>query len=343
MLRKWAGVFGAGQAFELMGELNRVNLEATTATLFGTRLGCIEAAKPHPMLAAMEDATSEAMKRPTRPRWVNWLVYGRKFRSAIRVMREEYAAPLVKQRQQQQGQEHKEDLLAALMEGTDPQTGKKLSESQVLDEIVSMPIGSSTAPCVLAAAVYFLCRNAACLARARDELESVVGGGGQQQKLGAEHLGRLKYMECIVRETLRLSSAAPGFNIEPIPRDGDASPVLLGGGKYAVQHDQAMIIVLAGVNRDPTVFTEPLAFRPERWEEGSLEAGSLPEGVRKWFGNGKRECIGRHWAWQFVIIVLSLMVREVDFEMVDEGYELHQDGWFNIRPVGFEVRAKMRR
>lgn len=348
----------------LVEELNRLNLELTTMTLFGKRLGCLDAGAPHPMLGAMEDATSEAMKRPTRPGFVNWLFFGNKFRAATRVMRADYAADLVAHRKQQNPTDRK-DLLAALLEGTDPQTGQGLTESQVIDEIVSMPIGSSTAPCLVASAVYFLLKNPMCLAAARRELDEVLGpwgggagassggvsGGGRsgerqtKQRLGVEHLPRLKYVEGIVREALRLSFAAPGFNVEPVPRTTaagsvDKSPVLLAGGKYTVAHNQAMIIVLAGVNRDPTVFDEPLRFKPERMMGEAFAA--LPESVKKWFGNGKRECIGKHWAWQFIVVVTALLIREVDFEMVDGAYELHQDGWFNLRPVDFRVRAQPR-
>lgn len=355
------------QSVLLVEELNRLNLEATTLTLFGKKLGCIDAREPHPMLAAMEDATSEAMKRPTRPGLVNWLFFGRKFRSATRTMREAYAADLVKTRQQQQPSDRK-DLLAALMEGTDPQTGKGLTESQVIDEIVSMPIGSSTAPCLLASMVYFLLQNPACVEKARQELDQVLGprgndsedhsttttGGGQGSggpkrrgtKLSVEHLYRLPYLEAILRESLRLSAAAPGFNIEPVPRtlaNGkvDKTPVSLAGGKYQVAHDQAMIVVLSGVNRDPTVFGDDAsAFRPERMLGEAF--GRLPAGVKKGYGNGKRECVGKHWAWQFQMVAAAVLLREVDFAMVDPGYEMHQDGWFNIRPVGFRVRANPR-
>jgi cytochrome P450 len=62
--------------------------------------------------------------------------------------------------------------------------------------------------------------------------------------------------------------------------------------------------------------------------------------VKKWFGNGKRECIGKHWAWQFSMVVLGKLIREVDFEEIDPGYTLEQDGWFNLRPVNFFVKAK---
>ncbi|KAI3394035.1 hypothetical protein diail_3300 [Diaporthe ilicicola] len=370
LVGKWKGAGGSGDGggggagagvgdggVLLIDELNRLNLEATTLTMFGKKLNCITARESHPMLQGMEDSTSEAMKRPTRPGLVNWLFFGGKLKRATRVMREDYAADLVYHRKQ--NPVGRKDVLWALMEGKDGQTGKGLTESQVVDEIVSMPIGSSTAPGLVASAVYFLLKNKECLAKAREELDRVVGqwpgagaaaaaAGGAAAQIQAEHLPQLQYMEGIVRESLRLSFAAPGFNIEPVPRPHgpsgavDKSPVLLAGGKYQVAHDQAMIIVLAGVNRDPTVFDEPLAFKPERMMGDSFE--DLPAGVKKWYGNGKRECIGKHWAWQFNMVAIAMLIRECDFEMVDPDWKLdgHQDGWFNLRPVGFRVRVQPR-
>ncbi|KAI0476380.1 cytochrome P450 [Xylariaceae sp. FL0804] len=315
----------------VLAELNRLNLEATTMSLFGQRLDGLDG-PPHPMLQAMEDATSEAMKRPTRPALLNWLWYGGKFKRATAEMRA-YAAAAVRHRAEHPTD--RQDLLAALTAGRDPKTGAALTESQVIDEIVSMPIGSSTAPGMLATAVYFLLRNPEAAARARAELDAVVGAG----PLTHEHLARLPYVEGVMRESLRLSFAAPGFNIEPVPQP-DKTPVQLAGGKYQVAHDQAMIIVLAGVNRDPAVFADPLAFRPERMMGD--EFARLPPGAKKWFGNGKRECIGKHWARQFSMTVLARLIAAVDFEMVDPKYQLQQDGWFNLRPVDFYVRVKPR-
>ncbi|RYP14676.1 hypothetical protein DL765_006203 [Monosporascus sp. GIB2] len=336
MIEKWklGNELGANNKISPMDELNRLNLEVTTVTLFGKRLNCLRGAE-HPMIKAMEDSTSEAMKRPTRPGLLNWLVYGRKFKKATATMRA-YGAELVEYRKAHPTS--RQDVLAALLHGRDPETDKSLTESQVIDEIVSMPIGSSTAPCLISSAIYFLLKNPQAVTLAREELDSVIGAGDGEFKHG--HLAQLKYLEGIVRESLRLSFAAPGFNIEPIPSK-DKSPVQLSGGKYQVAHDQAMIIVLAGVNRDPAVFDEPLAFRPERMMGDAFE--KLPAGVKKWFGNGKRECIGKHWAWQFNMTVLAKLIREVDFEEVDPVYTLEQDGWFNVRPVKFFVKVKARR
>ncbi|KAI4861805.1 bifunctional P-450:NADPH-P450 reductase [Hypoxylon rubiginosum] len=330
LIEKWKGL-GRKNEVSAIGELNRLNLEATTLTLFGKKLNCISGPE-HPMIKGMEDSTSEAMKRPTRPGFLNWLVYGGKLTKATNVMRT-WAQEMVDYRKA--NPTDREDLLAAMMNAKDPETGKALTDSQVIDEIVSMPIGSSTAPALISTAIYLLLKNPSVIEKARQELDSVIGTG----EISHTHLAQLKYIEGIVRESLRLSFAAPGFNIEPIPSDSKA-PVLLAGGKYQIAHNQAVILVLAGVNRDPTVFDEPFAFKPERMMGEAFN--DLPPGVKKSFGNGKRECIGKHWAWQWSMTTLAKLIREVDFEMVDPSYKLEQDGWFNLRPVGFQVRVKPR-
>ncbi|PNH32840.1 hypothetical protein VD0002_g4898 [Verticillium dahliae] len=272
------------------------------------------------------------MKRPTRPGLVNWFLKG-KFNKSIKVMRT-YAQEMVDHRKAHPSLDGRNDLLSVLMNGKDPQTNQSLRESQVIDNIVSMPIGSSTAPALVSTAIYFLLKNPHVIVTARKEIEFVLAGG----ELTYAHLSQLHYIEGIMRESLRLSFAAPGFNIEPIPRENDTSPVVLGQGKYQVAHNQPMIIVLAGVNRDPAVFQDPLAFVPERMMGETFD--NLPVSVKKWFGNGKRECIGKHYAWQWNMVALTKLIRGVNFAMVDPSYELKQDGWFNLRPVDFMVKVR---
>ncbi|PNY22935.1 Bifunctional P450/NADPH-P450 reductase [Tolypocladium capitatum] len=322
---------GSSKPVSPFKDLGRLNLEAVTLTQYGKRLNCLSGPE-HPMLKAMEDSTAEAVMRPTRPSVVNWLVYRGKFKSAIKTMRS-YAADVVKYRKEHPTD--RRDVLAAMMNGKDPETGKALTDSQVIDEIVTMPIGSSTGPCLLATAILLLLKNPDVITKARRELDSVIGTG----EFTHAHLENLKYVEGITRESLRLSFAAPGFNIEPVPSK-DKSPVLLAGGKYQVAHNQPMIIVMAGVNRDAAVFEDPLSFKPERMMGPAFDA--LPPGAKKWFGNGKRECIGKHFAWQWSMIVLVMMLRELDFEMADPGYKLEMDGWFNVRPIDFDVKVKAR-
>lgn len=326
---KWRDL-GSGSTLSAIGELNRLDLETTTLCFFGRRLHGLTGREP-PMIRAMDQATGEAMKRPTRPKLVNWLLHQSRFERDCKTMRE-YAAECLQYRKD--NPTDRKDLLYAMMNAKDPETGKAMDETQIIDEMVSMPIGSSTAPCVIASAIYYLLQNTGCIAKAREEIDSVIG----ESDFTSDHLDKLPYCAGVVRETLRLSAAAPGFNIEPVP--GTQGPVLLAGGKYQVPAKQTMIIVLHGVNRDPAVFEEPEAFKPERMVGEAFE--KLPDGAKKWFGNGKRVCIGRHYAWMWNVITLVTLLKDVDFEMADQGYKLKQDGWFNLRPVGFHIKVKSR-
>ncbi len=313
-----------------IGELNRLDLETTTLCFYGRKLNGLTGPEP-PMIKAMDGATSEAIKRPTRPGFVNWLFFKSKFQRDTKAMRD-YGAECLEYRKN--NPTDRKDMLYTMMNAKDPETGESLSEQQIIDEIVTMPIGSSTAPCVISSAIYYLLKNPECISKAREEIDSVVGDGD----FTIDHTEKLPYCAGIVRETLRLSAAAPGFNIEPLP--DTKGPVLLGGGKYQVPAKQTMIIVLHGVNRDPSVFPEPEAFKPERMVGEAFE--KLPEGSKKWFGNGKRVCIGQHHAWMWNVITLVTLLKDVDFEMADPSYQLIQDGWFNLRPVDFYIKVRPR-
>ncbi|MCJ1444621.1 MAG: hypothetical protein MMC23_005123 [Stictis urceolatum] len=329
LTQKWKGA-SHDKRVAVIGELNRLDLETTTLCFYGQKLNNLEG-KEHPMIAAMDGATGEAVKRPTRPGLVNWLFYGGKFKRDSKAMRD-YARECLSYRRDYPTD--KQDLLWAMINAKDPETGKGLTEEQIIDEIVTMPIGSSTAPCAIAAAIYYLAKNPECVDKAREEIDAVVRKG----EFAHEHLDDLKYCEGIMRETMRLSAPAPGFNIEPRPET--KGPVTIGGGKYQIPEKQTMIIVLHGVNRDPAVFEEPEAFRPERMVGEKFDA--LPNGAKKWFGNGKRACIGQHYAWLWNMVTLVTLIREVDFELADPGYQLRQQGWFNVRPVEFFVKTKPR-
>ncbi|KAJ5579549.1 uncharacterized protein N7459_005534 [Penicillium hispanicum] len=275
------------------------------------------------MVQAWEGATMEALKRPTRPKILNWL-YQRRFTDMTKTMRN-YGRDIVKTRKDNPELARK-DMLDALLNNADPESGEKLKDSQVLDEIVNIFIGAATAANLITYALYYLSGNPAEIKKGTDEIDSVVGDG----PLDLAHLKQLHYVEAILRESIRLSATAPGFNIEPIPSK-TKGPVLLAGGEYQIPHNQPIIAVLNAVNRDPEVFQYPEEFRPEqvlgeKWD-------NLPAAAKKGFGNGKRECIGKLWAWEWSFFTLASILKECSFELEDKNYELHANGAFSIKPM----------
>ena len=320
---KWTGS-GSQQRVDVLRDLQRLDLQTVMRCMFGQRLSCLEGPGPA-MIKAMHDATMEAMKRPTRPKLLNRLFYQSGFDANIKIMRD-FAADTLAYRKAHPTS--KNDLLNALIHSRDPETGRAMNEQQIIDEIVTPFIGSSTSPCLMSFAIYYLINNPQEIAKAREEIDTVIGPNSE---LTLSHLSRLPYCTAVLRESLRLSAAAPGFNIEPLP--STKGTVELAGGEYQIPKNQVMIAVLAAVNRDPTVFSDPLSFQPERMLGEAYE--KLPSSVKKGFGNGKRECIGKNFAWQWCMITLVSIIRDVDLVLADTGYKLAMDGAFNLEIRNF--------
>ena len=328
LIQKWTSE--SKKRVDVSNDLDRVNHAANMLCFFDQRLHCMEGAEPE-LIKAMADATMESMKRPTRPGFLTWLFHQSTYDKNIKIMRD-YGARIVEQRKANPSA--KKDMLHALIYGKDPETGKALSDSQVLDEIINIFIGSATAPNLLTFAMYYLMNNPDEITRAREELDSVLGPDEQFQY---HHLSQLPYCEAILRESLRLSAAAPGFNIEPIP--GSPDPVVLGG-EYEVPKNQPIIAILSAVNRDPEVFEDPEAFRPARMVGEKYD--KLPAAVKKGFGNGKRVCFGTQYAWDWSFLTLAGILKDVDFEMADKSYTFdmggkNYNGAFSCKPLGFHA------
>lgn len=328
LVKKWTA--GPRERVNVTSDLDRLNHMANMLCFFDQRVHCMEGPEPE-VLKAMDRSTKESLKRAARPKFLTWLFHQSKWDSDIKTMRD-YCAGIVATREQNPTE--KKDMLYALLHGKDPQSGKSLTESQVLDEIINIFIGSATAPNLVAFAMYYLMKNPDEITKAREEIDNVVGGPASE--LQHEHLARLPYCEAILREAFRLSGVAPGFNIEPIPTH--EGPVLLAGGEYEVPRSQPLIAILSAVNRDPAVFENPETFKPERMFGEKYDR--LPAGVKKGFGNGKRQCFGTQYAWEWSFMALVTILKDVDFELADTQYVtanggINYNGAYSVRPLEF--------
>ncbi|PWY80427.1 cytochrome P450 [Aspergillus sclerotioniger CBS 115572] len=328
LIKKWTA--GPRQRISVTNDLDRLNHAANMLCFFDQRLHCLEGPEPS-LIKAMEAATTEAVRRSSRLKIINWLLYQRKFDAYNKTLRD-YSAGCIEHRRANPSA--KKDMLYAIMEGKDPQTGLGLNEEQMIDEIINVFIGSATAPNLVAFGLYYLMKNPQVIARAREEIDAIVGGPGA--KIEYEHIAALPYCTAILQETMRLAAPAPGFNREPIP--SNEGPVLLAGGEYEVPRDKPLIAVLYGVNRDPAVFEDPDAFKPERMLGDKYDR--LPSAVKKGFGNGKRDCIGKRYAWEWSLFTLISIMKDVEFDLADKSYVTdgagnNYNGAFTVKPLDF--------
>lgn len=108
---------------------------------------------------------------------------------------------------------------------------------------------------------------------AKQEIDRVVGQG----KVKVEHLSKLKYVNAVLRETLRLSPTAPAISRGVRPENTDPNPTVCDG-RYAVP--PSILCLLGKIHRDPEVWGEDAdEFKPERMMDGNFE--KLPKNAWK--------------------------------------------------------------
>ena len=120
-----------------------------------------------------------------------------------------------------------------------------------------------------------LLRNSHAYLEAQKEVDEVIG----KAPLQVGHLKDLKYLNAVLRETARLTPTAPLVTKCINPAIAHET-VALGHGRYRVEPDDGIMILLAKSQRDVSVYGEDAAeFKPERMLDEHFE--KLPSGAWK--------------------------------------------------------------
>ncbi|KAF3440211.1 hypothetical protein FNV43_RR18494 [Rhamnella rubrinervis] len=130
---------------------------------------------------------------------------------------------------------------------------------------------------------------------------------GQQNLVDEPDLPKLRYLQNIISETLRLNPAAP--MLVPHYSSNDCQ---VGG--YDVPRDTILLVNAWAIHRDPKMWEDPDSFKPERFEvgEGDLVHKLLP------FGIGRRACPGAGLAQRVIGLTLGSLIQCFEWERVNE-------------------------
>lgn len=168
---------------------------------------------------------------------------------------------------------------------------------------------------------------------AQAEVDEVLGN----RPLDIKHIDKLKYIEAVLRETIRLRPTVTAIG----RHTKSGKDEFIGDGKYRIGAKDVAILGIAALHRDPAVWGEDANdFRPVRMLNGGFEA--LPPNSWKPFGHGVRACIGRGFAWQEATIAVALILQRFQVEMADPSYELKIRQTLTINPEGFRMKVRLR-
>jgi cytochrome P450/NADPH-cytochrome P450 reductase len=190
--------------------------------------------------------------------------------------------------------------------------------------------GHETTSGLLSFALFLLLQHPEVLQRAQRVVDEVLA----DDLPTVQHLPELRFIEQVLLESLRLWPTAPAFGM--MSREGT-----LIGGRYRVDAAEPLIVLVPMLHRDPKVFGPDVeAFRPERFDR-EREA-ELPAHAFKPFGTGQRACIGRPFAMQEALLVLSMILQRFDLAKADPGYQLKVKETLTLKPHRFRMRVRPR-
>lgn len=193
------------------------------------------------------------------------------------------------------------DLLDLLMEGSDPANGRRMTDTELRDNLLTFIVaGHETTALTLSWALYLMGHDPTCQDQARAEAQSVLG----DRAATAEDVAKLPLIRRIVDESLRLYPPAAY-----LARTARARDRLLGRDVFP---GDTVILPIYALHRHHRQWDDPDAFRPDRF----LDPKSFDRFAYLPFGDGPRICIGANFAVQEAVIILSTLLARFRFSLV---------------------------
>jgi len=206
--------------------------------------------------------------------------------------------------------------------------GADIDNKQLRDDLMTMLIaGHETTAAVLTWALFELSKDPEAMAKAREEIDRVVG----DRVPTLEDIKEMKYLRLVVAETLRLYPEPPLL----IRRCREENTLPKGGGREAtIIRGMDIFLSLYNLHHDGRFWPEPDKFDPERFTR-PYKNPDIPEWAgfdpRKWdgklypneiasdfaylpFGGGARKCVGDDFATLEATVTLAMVLRRFEFE-----------------------------
>jgi cytochrome P450 len=194
--------------------------------------------------------------------------------------------------------------LSTLLAAQDHEGGTGgLSDRQVRDEAMTLLLaGHETTANALTWTWYLLSQSPDVEVRVHEEIDRVLDG----RLPTAADMSRLPLVERVVTEAMRLYPPAWIVGRRAI---GEYSI-----GDYSVP-PRAMIFMSPYVmQRDARFFPDPERFNPDRWTPAFR--ASLPKFAYFPFGGGARQCIGEHFAWMELVLLVATVAQKWQLRLV---------------------------
>jgi cytochrome P450 len=313
MIERWQGFAEQGQPLDIAGEMMRLTLRIVGRSLFSIDLSN-ETETVGRAVTTLSTLMVEYMSVPFPPLWIP-TPRNRRITSAIRTL-DTVVQDIITARRRQHTESG--DLLSLLLSARDEETGERMSDKQVRDEVMTLLFaGHETTSNLLAWTWYVLSQHPEVERRLHAELEAVLAG----QRPSVEHLTNLPYSQMVLEETLRLYP--PAWSLARKARARDC----VGG--YAIPAKSVILMIPYVTHRHPAFWEHPEWFDPERFTPECAVA--RPRYAYYPFGGGPRQCIGNNFALMEAHLILATVAQRYRLHLVP-GHEVEAEALLTLRP-----------
>ncbi|XP_044740001.1 probable cytochrome P450 4p3 [Chrysoperla carnea] len=153
-----------------------------------------------------------------------------------------------------------------------------------------------------------------------NEILEVVGDINVDS-INVDDLPKLKYMEMVLKESMRLTPTIPLIVREP------SQDIKIGN--YIIPKGVSILIPIFTIHRNPEYWENPLKFDPERFTAENIKNRHPYAYIP--FSAGPRNCIGGRYAWIFMKTTLAALLSR---------YEFHTD--INLDTLKFEAAISLK-
>lgn len=163
--------------------------------------------------------------------------------------------------------------------------------------------GTGTSAVTIEWAMSELMKQPILMAKAQDEVRKVCKG---KDIIGKADIGKLKYLNMVIQETLRLHPPTP-----LIPRLSSENRVVKG---YIIPPKAQVVVNAWAIGRDPEHWDDSESFKPERFEHKSVDFLGTQHGYFP-FGLGRRMCPGITFGLANVALSLASLLYHFDWKL----------------------------
>ncbi|CAL1285552.1 unnamed protein product [Larinioides sclopetarius] len=207
----------------------------------------------------------------------------------------------------------------------------ELNEEDIREEVATFAVGGhETVSTAIGWVLYLIGLHRDVQTKLHEELDKVFGEDTTRPVLKKD-LSGLQYLDCVVKETLRLYPSAPIFG-----RETQEDTNICG---HIIPKGTSCVISTYSLHRDEDVFPDPERFDPERFSfENSLK---IPEYSYLPFSAGPRSCIGQRFAMMEIKVIISSILRNFSIESLDARDKMKPLIYITLHPSS-PIRLRIR-